>query len=432
MKQAVYCSVSYLVDFIKLFGAVFFIFDLKMKDKRNTLIFSAAAFVLVSIASYRFDLTKNTIIYSIVAICTVALCLKNKKQVWNVIAVMLIINFIDTIIALTAIALLKLNYEQLSGCSYTALLLNSISDIMIFTIIILKKNRLVNVSAKAEFNFKDILIFGSGILSIAIYLSSIMLFMMNSSYNSYRSIAAIALSAGGIIFMIICVSLLSARNKNIHLKTENDITCELLSQQEQYYSMLLKREEETKKFRHDIRNHMYCLRTLYKNKDYTELDKYFDKLQIELDDLSIAVNTGNKLIDCILNDIQSKHSDVKVDWTGMLGADIKIENIDLCTIFSNLLSNAFESAGSSKDKFVSVSVKFLGTSLFVHIENSCDKEPLIENGHLLTTKNEKGHGYGVKNIISHLGRYNGNLEYDYNYNDRIFTAEIIIPDAVRI
>ena len=98
MKQAVYCSVSYLVDFIKLFGAVFFIFDLKMKDKRNTLIFSAAAFVLVSIVSYQFDLTKNTIIYSIVAICTVALCLKNKKQVWNVIAVMLIINFIDTII----------------------------------------------------------------------------------------------------------------------------------------------------------------------------------------------------------------------------------------------------------------------------------------------------------------------------------------------
>ena len=74
------------------------------------------------------------------------------------------------------------------------------------------------------------------------------------------------------------------------------------------------------------------------------------------------------------------------------------------------------------------SVKFLGTTLFIQIKNSYDNEPIIKNEQLLTTKKDKGHGYGIKNIKECLEHYKGNL--DYSYDDNVFVTEIIIPNAV--
>ena len=58
MDQVVYCSVSYLIDFIKLFSAAFLLFDFKTKSKINTAITSLLMFVLTAIISIGFDLSQ--------------------------------------------------------------------------------------------------------------------------------------------------------------------------------------------------------------------------------------------------------------------------------------------------------------------------------------------------------------------------------------
>ena len=38
------------------------------------------------------------------------------------------------------------------------------------------------------------------------------------------------------------------------------------------------------------------------NEEYDELDRYFTRIGSSLSELSVSVNTGNKLIDAIIND----------------------------------------------------------------------------------------------------------------------------------
>lgn len=428
MNQTLHCSISYLIDFIKLMSVSFFVFDLKTKSRYKTVLISAAIFVFVVILSVKVDLSKTTILYSIISTISVSLCLKNKKQIINVIAFVLSINLFDTIFGIIIITFFDLTYEQLSGHSYLSFFINSVTEILVLFIILLKKKNKISVSSITNISLRDIIIFALGLCSVAIYLTSIMMFIMDITHDSYKKISVISLSIGGTVFMIICFILLSTKNKNIYLKKESSMTQSLLLSQEKYYLMLLKREEQTKQFCHDIKNHLLCIRALYNNKEYTELESYFDKLQIELNVLSSAFDTGNKLVNVILNDIQSKHTDVKYEWIGTLDSRIKMENIDICTLFSNILSNAFEAADSSHDKKVCISVKFLGPTLFLQVKNTIENIPVIENGNLLTHKKDKGHGYGSKIVKECIESYNGKLEY--SYNDYSFVIDIIIPNVL--
>lgn len=428
MNQIVYCSLGYLINYIKLYSACFFLFEYKKKNRKVTALLSLIMLFLTVIISVFFDLSKITLLYSVISTVGVSLCLKNKKRIINVIAIILLINFFDTIIGLLIISFADLSYEELSNHSYFVILINLILEIVIVLIVVLKNKKKISLYSTIDLNVKDIVIFALGLCSIAIYLSSIMMFIMDIDSNSYKKISTVSLSIGGTIFMLICFILLYTRNRNSYYKKESAMTHELLSSQEKYYLVLLNREEETRKFRHDIKNHMLCIRTLYNNKEYTELENYFDKLQIELNDLSSAVNTGDKLTNVILNDVRSKYPNVKCEWVGTLDNRLKIESIDICTIFSNILINAFEAANSSQEKSVSISVRFLGTTLFIQTENTYNNEPIIKNRQLISTKKDNGHGYGIKNIKECIEHYNGNL--DYSYDEDLFVTNLIIPNAI--
>lgn len=428
MDQVLFCSISYLIEIIKLFAATILVLNLEMKSKKCIAIVSAIVFFFLVVVSAFFNVNDYGIIYTVLAIVHVSLCLKKIAHIKMTVAASLLINFADTFVGLAAIALFKLRYEEVSGFCYAFLPVNFVSLLLIMVIYVLKKKKIIRSVVKPDINFKDLLILALGILSIAIYLSSIMVFISKSEFNSYQNKAAFALSFGGLAFLLICFSLMRSRSRTSYLQKENELSQELIASQEKYYSMLLEREEETKKFRHDIRNHMYCLRTLYTNKYYEEYDKYWDRLQIELDDLSSSINTGNKLTDVILNDIRNKHKDVVFDCIGTLDSKLKIESMDICTIFSNLFSNAFEAADLSSKKRVDFSVKYMGTAVLVLISNSCDKEPVIENGTIVTTKNEKNHGYGINNVKECLKRYNGSL--NFSFDEGVFSAELIIPNVI--
>ena len=57
---------------------------------------------------------------------------------------------------------------------------------------------------------------------------------------------------------------------NEKMKETVDIEKRLRNSQKNYYEMLLQKEEETRKYRHDITNHLMCLKALADDKK-TEL-----------------------------------------------------------------------------------------------------------------------------------------------------------------
>ena len=85
----------------------------------------------------------------------------------------------------------------------------------------------------------------------------------DSEYQKGLVASAIIIS---LIYLIICVIIMKNQRKNIVLKMENEMNQKLLKVQSEYYDMRLKKETETKRFRHDIKGHIMCIQMLYEKK----------------------------------------------------------------------------------------------------------------------------------------------------------------------
>lgn len=208
----------------------------------------------------------------------------------------------------------------------------------------MKKTQFFKTSIFSYSSLKEVLLFIIGEVSVTVQLA-LSIYLVKNQFNWSGSVEAyFVLIACSIILAVICFLLISFTNKNHKLKMGNEISRNLLESQRKYYVMLLEKEEQTKAFRHDIRNHLYCMKALFDNEDYKSLGDYFNKFNIVLNDLDKGIHTGNNLIDVILNDINGKYTQTEIKWTGLLDENLKIDQPDLCTVFSNLLINAFEAA----------------------------------------------------------------------------------------
>ena len=190
--------------------------------------------------------------------------------------------------------------------------------------------------------------------------------------------------------------------------------------------MLLQKDKDTIKFRHDISKHLNCMYILFDKGEYDELRKYFDKIGAELNELRPKIQTGNDLVSAILNDIADKYSSVKYEIEGKLSNEIGMCSMDLCIIFYNLFENAFAAADKSDKKFVKVSFKYIGCNLFCRIENSTAHNVSILNNRLVTEKEDKeNHGFGTRNAADCIERNGGTIKF--NCENNLFSSEIVFP-----
>lgn len=87
------------------------------------------------------------------------------------------------------------------------------------------------------------------------------------------------------------------------------------------------------------------------------------------------------------------------------------ERTSVTALFSNLLSNAVESAQKSEDKIIEFSTAKNDEAGFIVISimNSCDTAPQTDAfGNFKTTKgNQRMHGYGLKSIDRVIKKYGG-------------------------
>lgn len=156
---------------------------------------------------------------------------------------------------------------------------DAISLIILIGIAIFLKLKSTNRAIYSVSN-KYVTLFIIGGFLISLYITSVQIFGFEIQDSFIQKISTLAISGSGIIFMVIITLLIFSKNQNERMKIEADMNAELMNAQKEYFTMLLQKEEETKRFRHDIKEHLYCMNLLLKNKDYTQLENYFSKMDI--------------------------------------------------------------------------------------------------------------------------------------------------------
>ena len=197
----------------------------------------------------------------------------------------------------------------------------------------------------------------------------------------------------------------------------------LMEKQLEYYQDMELLDTELRKFRHDVTNHFICMESLLNNEKIEDLHRYFEEYRDSFSFSEKKYFSGNEIVDAILNHDVPHYceKEVKVTVYGTLPKTDTVSAIDMCTLFSNLLSNAIAAANQCIGKTDSqIDIHFSGGKKYFSIVMS--NSILSQNN--IQTKG-KNHGFGVRKIRSVLEKYDGTCEMDIE--DDTFTMRVYLP-----
>ena len=183
-----------------------------------------------------------------------------------------------------------------------------------------------------------------------------------------------------------------------------------------YYENISKNAEMIMKYKHDFNNILgtaYCLIQTddrdSKQQGMKMLDELFEKNKAA----SIPYYCKNPLINAIIYDKSNSAKELGIEFTACIDIpeEIKIELTDLCSIFTNLIDNAFKSAKESKCKKVELSVRYDMGMLFVISKNYPDSTPSFEKHERKLVKERlSAHGYGLDILNDIAQKYQGSVK----------------------
>lgn len=248
---------------------------------------------------------------------------------------------------------------------------------------------------------------------------------VNSQGQMALAIISLILIVPTTLLFLIYQRSIEKENELFRLKNEMD----KVETEKTYYDILDKQNQDLRIYAHDAKNHLAATRSLNTN---PEIDEYLNKITESLATYSKVSRSGNHSLDVVINRYVTECSikDVKFTFDTRLKNLEYVESYDLVTILGNLLDNALESAEKSEKREIALSTDYRNTYDVLIVTNSCDTAPKTSNNKLITTKNDKKlHGIGLKSVAKTLEKYNGDYDWEYDSENKVFTATIMMSEG---
>ncbi len=157
-----------------------------------------------------------------------------------------------------------------------------------------------------------------------------------------------------------------------------------------------------------------------------------DKIQQVLNKYYISqleksyVNTSNSDVDSLLNYKidEMKKQDIKYNLDILVPATQFMDAYDFFVLLGNLIDNAIEANLQIRDnRWINIRIVLKEQLLIIEVSNPVNRELEIKDGkHIATTKDDLGHGYGLKSIDEIVKKYNGSFvleQDDHTINAKI-------------
>lgn len=181
-------------------------------------------------------------------------------------------------------------------------------------------------------------------------------------------------------------------------------------------------------WRHDYHNHIQAMLALTDKPQ--QLRAYLLKLNSDLTTVDTVIKTWNVMVDAILNSklslIQSRQ--INLHAKAVVPSDLRISEIDLCTVIGNLLDNAMEAClkqEQDSERFVRVYIGILKKQLYISVQNSSGQQIKKSGKTYISTKNSESHGFGLKRIDRIVAKYDGYI--NRQNEEGIFATEVLLP-----
>ncbi|HWT74593.1 MAG TPA: GHKL domain-containing protein [Mobilitalea sp.] len=273
-----------------------------------------------------------------------------------------------------------------------------------------------------------------GALTGTIILATLLTKSHDAKSENIRKIIVVITIIAILSYIVACIMMIIITESRNSYKSLSVISQNIIESQQKYYLLVNEKQQELRSIRNDMKNHLSCIHGLYNVNKLSEMENYIKQLINSTDKSEMLFNTGNDIVNAILNDVQSKciKDNIIIRLDGGFPNDLYVSPMDLCVIFANIVSNAVEAIQrmdreSDFIQYIDIKIKRFNDELFIDAKNPVGENIDVNISKLVTTKKNKDiHGFGVKNIIQRVEKYNGMVNFRCINNE--FIVEIIMKN----
>ena len=238
------------------------------------------------------------------------------------------------------------------------------------------------------------------------------------------SVLAVSISLFGIFLLLYEMYRVAKEfTRSSQLDREN----QLLGMEARRYTELRTYMENTRRLRHDFRQHLHVIAGLTEAGQLEELKSYLHQYESELSEQRSAL-CANAAVDALAGhyDNEAKQQATPIEWKLELPRQLPLPEADLCTVLGNLLENALHASQRlpPEQRQVRVMARMLSPAMLgIVVENNYDGVLKKQSGILHSTKHE-GIGIGLVSIETAVRKYNGDLTVETKNN--VFRANVLL------
>lgn len=186
-----------------------------------------------------------------------------------------------------------------------------------------------------------------------------------------------------------------------------------------HYASLEARREELARIRHDYQNVINSVSHLLHAGAVREAEEVLTELSSRVAETRETPFCTIPVINAVLTEKQQqcRENDIIFQTDLLLPASLAIENLDLCSAFSNLMDNAIRACIPIPDSKITLSCRAVQGYLVIKCVNPSNHAP---------GGKPEGTGYGLKILKDIASRYRG--DFFTEYKNGVFTAQLSLMD----
>ncbi len=184
--------------------------------------------------------------------------------------------------------------------------------------------------------------------------------------------------------------------------------------------------ETCRKIKHDMKQHLTVIGEYLDDGRADDCREYVKNLYSSVDKIGNIVQSGNTVVDYLINAKLGRLEDTQVIVSGNIGSLSDISDVDLSCMIGNILDNAVEAVKPLKEKRIELTFATQGENRIIICRNSIPGPVLEKNRFLSSTKNNaREHGLGHKIVASVVESYDGIISCFEEGG--MFGVQIILP-----